>query len=83
MVGNFRDEKFVLIANGVSRNMWFFINDKLVCVFQPDLDDLQIKKKDRIMPYILIDSQVSEAELVDWYRLALVSKYFSRGFIGN
>ena len=65
VIGKFRDEKFVLIANGVSRNMWFFINDKLVCVFQPDLDDLQIREKDRIMPYILIDGQVTEAELVE------------------
>ena len=77
VVGMFRDEKFVLIANGVSRNMWFFINDKLVCVFQPDLDNLSIRKKDRIMPYILVDGQVSDAELVDWFRLALVSKYLS------
>jgi hypothetical protein len=78
VVGKFRDEKFVLIANGVSRNMWFFINDELVCVFQPDLDELMIRKKDRIMPYILVDSEVSEAELVDWYRLALASKYLSK-----
>ncbi|RLD20170.1 MAG: hypothetical protein DRI71_10745 [Bacteroidetes bacterium] len=78
VVGKFRDERFVLIANGVSRNMWFFINDNLVCVFQPDLDDLLIRKKDRIMPYILVDGQVSDTELVDWYRLALVSKYLGR-----
>jgi hypothetical protein len=49
VVGKFRDEKFVLIANGVSRNMWFFINDNLVCVFQPDLDDFPIRKNDRII----------------------------------
>ena len=80
VVGKFRDEKFVLIANGVSRNMWFFIDDELVCVFQPDMDfslPFPIRKNDRTEPYILIDSQISEAQLVDWYRLALVSKYLS------
>lgn len=77
VVGKFREEEFVLIANGETRNMWFFINNKLVCVFQPDLDELGFRKKDRIEPYILIDEKVTEDELVDWYRLALVSKYFS------
>jgi hypothetical protein len=80
VVGKFRDEKFVLIANGVSRNMWFFIDDELVCVFQPDLDfrlPFPIRKNDRTEPYILVDGQVSDNELVDWYRLALVSKYLS------
>ena len=77
VVGKFRDENFVLIANGETRNMWFFINGKLMCVFQPDLDDLMIRKKDRIMPYILIDNEVTESQLVDWFRLTLVSRYFS------
>ena len=82
VVGKFRNEKFVLIANGVSRNMWFFIDDELVCVFQPVLHDIRlripIKKNDRTTPYILVDGQVTDNELVDWYRLALGSKYLSR-----
>ena len=76
VVGKFREEEFVLIANGETRNMWFFINNKLVCIFQPDLDELA-RKKDRIMPYILIDGKVTDNELVDWFRLVLVSKYLS------
>jgi hypothetical protein len=77
LVGSFRNENFVLIANGRTRKMWFFVNNRLVCLFQPDLDDLEIRKKDRIMPYILIDSQITDSQLVDWFRLALVSKYLS------
>lgn len=77
VVGKFREEEFALIANGETRNMWFFINNNLVCVFQPDLDELGIRKKDRIKPYILIDGRVTNNELVDWFRLAMVSKYLS------
>ena len=75
VVGRFRGEKFALVTNGVSHTMWFFVNDVLACVFYPDLDFMPILRVDRVNPYLLLDPDIGDDQLADWYRLAMFSRY--------
>ncbi len=75
VLGKFRGEEFALVSNGVSHSMWFFINDVLACVFYSDLDALPVHKDDRVMPYLLLDPDIPDEKLADWYRLAMFSRF--------
>lgn len=81
VLGKFRGEQFTLIANGDSRRMWFYINNKLQWIFKTDVDNLlPIRKKDRFMPSLQIQDSSTDL-LPDWFRMALVSKYLSSAIL--
>jgi hypothetical protein len=77
ITGQFRNNSFVLINNGMVRKCWFYAEQDLVCVFRPDVDFNRIKEQDRLMPYILLSSSIPGSENPDWYRLAIVSRFLS------
>lgn len=82
VLGVFRGEQFTLIANGDSRRMWFYSNNKLIWIFKTDVDNLlPIRKKDRVKPTLQVSKQATQEEMYDWYRMALASKYMSTALL--
>ena len=77
VVGKFKGQEFVLVANELSRNMSFFVNDELLAVYYPSLDGLFARKKYRKPPYLLVNKHISQDELADWYRLVLFGDYLN------
>jgi hypothetical protein len=72
--GNFRDKSFAIIRNGTDRKVWIFLDSLLVCIFQSDLNYRGMSRKYRIMPYFLMNKNISGRDRLDLFRLAMVSK---------
>lgn len=77
LIGTFRDRKFFIISNSSARKIWFFSNNEPGFIFQPDLDEIVMKKKDRVMPYLLINNKIPGSERRDLLRLAVMSRFLS------
>jgi hypothetical protein len=78
IIGILRLKKFAIIANGNSRNIWFFTEDNPVCLFRPDIDLTGIVNKDRIQPDFFINKDIPHKERPDYYRMAIMSQFLSR-----
>jgi hypothetical protein len=75
--GQVNNQKFIMIRNGISRKVWIWENEKLLCIFQSDITEKGIAKKYRIQPYFLIARGLKGEELDDIFRLAWVSRMVS------
>jgi hypothetical protein len=78
IIGKFRKKEFVVISNGNSRKTWIISGNIITSMFRPDMDDSRISNKDRVQPYLLINSDISHPERRDFFRLAILSRYLSR-----
>lgn len=72
--GKFRNKSFAIIRNGTDRKVWILLDNLLVCIFQSDLNYRGISRKYRIMPYFLMNKNISRQDRPDLFRLAMVSK---------
>ncbi len=73
VVGKFRNKDFFIIHNGTDHKAWISIDNILRCKFQSDLDYPGLSKKYRIMPYLLINNNISGQDRRDLFRLAILS----------
>ena len=73
IIGRFREQDFIIIRNGTDRKAYIYLSNSLICLFQSGLDFPGIARKYRIMPYLLINKNVSEIDKRDLFRLAMVS----------
>ena len=78
IIGTFRDKKFAIISNGSTFKTWIYIQNEFKCIFRADVDDNMISKKDRVMPYLLIDQNIPEMERRDLLRLAIMSRFINQ-----
>jgi hypothetical protein len=75
IVGKIRGRDMIIVSNGSDHKKWFFSENELEYIFQQDLDDDPfVKKKDRIMPYLLVNKNLSDSEKYDMYKLAIMSR---------
>ena len=78
VAGRFRDKNLAIISNGSTFKTWIYIQNEFKCIFSADLDDNMISKKDRVMPYFLIDQNIPETERSDLLRLAIMSRIINQ-----
>ncbi len=73
--GKIRGRNFALLTNGKYYQSYIFVDAKLVCFFQSDIDfQPGLKKKDRVQPYILYDDTTPILLQNDLFRLAIMSR---------
>ena len=77
IVGKFRNKDFFIIRNGSDRKAWISMDKILRCKFQSDLDYPGLSKKYRIMPYLLINNNISGQDRRDLFRLAILSCFLN------
>jgi hypothetical protein len=77
IAGIFRDKDFFFIFNGNDHKVWMSIDNVLKCIFQSDLNYPGLKKKDRKMPYLLINNTIAGQDRRDLFRLAIVSCFMN------
>ena len=75
--GKFRNKNFIIIQNGANRKVWIFIDDLMACMFQGDIDYSGVSKKNRIIPYILINKEIPACDRRDIFRLAIMSRFMN------
>ena len=75
LVGEFRDNSITIISNSTTKYVSFFINGVSIGIFQPDSDYLPKELWRKIMPHLLVNTNVSDESLADWLRLSMISKY--------
>jgi hypothetical protein len=78
IIGTLRDKKLAIISNGSIFKTWIYMQNEFKCIFRADLDDNRISKKDRVMPYLLIDKNIPDTERLDLLRLALMSRLVNK-----
>ena len=78
LVGEFRDNSITIISNSTTKYVSFFINGVSIGIFQPDSDYLPKELWRKIMPHLLVNTNVSDESLTDWLRLSMISKYLLR-----
>lgn len=79
IIGKLREKNFALISNGSAHKTWFFSENELKFIFLPDQDDNPfIKKKDRVIPYLLIDKNIPDPDRNDFFRMAIMSRLLDR-----
>ena len=78
LVGEFRDNSITIISNGTTKHVSFFMNGVYIGIFQPDSDYLPKELWRKIVPHLLVNSNVSDASLTDWLRLSMISKFLLR-----
>lgn len=73
--GKIRNMNFALLNNVNYYQSYIFIDTKLSCFFQSDIDfQPMLKKKDRIQPYLLFDNSTPVTLQNDLFRLAILSR---------
>jgi len=83
IVGIFRDKKLAIISNGSIFKTWIYMQNEFKCIFRADLDDNRISKKNRVMPYLLIDKNIPDTERRDLSRLAIMSRFINQVISGS
>ena len=83
IIGTFHNQHFVLITNGDIRRMYVYTDEELRMIFQRDCDDLPVKKRDHISPFILLDSNIPDSVKSDWLRLSILSRCLNDELIKN
>jgi len=86
IIGEFRDEPFVILFNSELGKSWFYQNDQLKMIFYNDLDDfftswqelLFSKKKPTPSPYMHVFQPYNIMGKFDMIRLAMVSRYITK-----
>jgi len=76
--GIMRGKPFSILSEGTQYKAWFFIDNKYVCMFQSDNGFPFIRKKDMVVPYILINDNDSEiATRKDFFRMCMLTRYLN------
>ena len=75
--GIFKNRTFYIIHSGTHYRSLVILDDNPVAIFQSDPDFITLNKKDRIFPYTLIKKGLSEPEITDVLRLALLDRLIS------
>jgi len=71
ITGTFGERDFFIISDGTDRKTWIFMDNEFMAVFQ---EYKELSKKEQFMPYILIDSNVSDTGRRDLIRMAIMSR---------
>ena len=77
IVGIFRENIFTIIADGNTKKIWFFEEGDLKSIFQADMKEIPFSKIEKIKPYLLLDSSITDNGKPDWFRLAIFSKFLA------
>lgn len=78
IIGTLHGKNFALISNGSEFKTWIYIHNEFRAIFCTDKDDNFIRKKERVMPYLLIGKDVPENEMRELYRLAIMSRLLGK-----
>lgn len=76
--GKYRGKSFIFISNGTDFKTWFFIDNKFTCMFQSDCDYIKTSRKNRIMPYLLINKNTTDVEKRYLFRFAIMSRFLNK-----
>ncbi len=71
ITGTFGERDFFIISDGTDRKTWIFMDNEFMSLFQ---EYKALSKKEQFMPYILIDSNVSDTGRRDLIRMAIMSR---------
>jgi len=77
IIGTLHGRNFTLISNGSEFKTWIYISNEFRAIFCADKDDNFIRKKDRVMPYLLMGKDVPGNEIRELFRLAIMSRFLS------
>ena len=72
--GKFREKNFIMIRNGNDHKVWVYFDNVLSCLFELDLQNPAISKKNYLLSYIIINKNVIPPDSRDLVRLAMVNR---------
>ena len=76
--GNLRGKNFDVITCGNLHKSVIFIDDKVVAVFQGPPIVSVLRKKNKIIPYLLLDKSFEDSRKIDILRLALLNRLLDK-----
>lgn len=77
ITGIFRDKNFSIISNKVDHKTWMFQDDVFIFMFQSEADVPRRSMKTGVMPYLLVNNQISDTERLDLFRLAMLNRFLN------
>jgi hypothetical protein len=71
IAGTFCGNDFFVISDGTDRKTWIFMNNTLLSMFQ---EYRSLGRKSQIMPYLIVNKNISDADRNDLIRIAIMSR---------
>lgn len=72
--GTFCGKDFFIISDGTDRKEWIFIDNEFMSMFQ---EYKTISSKDQIMPYLLVNKNISGFDRRDLVRIAIMGRFLN------
>jgi hypothetical protein len=79
--GNFRGKNLVMIRNSSDRKVWIYMDDLLTCMFQSDIKNSAVNRKNSQFAYLFINSNIPSADRRNQFRLAIMSRFLLNSFL--